>query len=199
MANGGNRLSREAIIQARERERQALQLFLRGLTWAEIGRQLGMTDKGAIQAFNRGFKRLPAKDVEKLRILQSERLNDARRRVYTELAGRQEQVPDPANPGQMKAVMTRPTVEEVYAGVDRIVRIESREANLYGLDAPKRSEVAAAVVGQSISDEELDIQLARLTPAERDTFMMLLAKLQGRWVEPPSIETTAAPVAPSSN
>ena len=53
-------------------------------------------------------------------------------------------------------------------------------------------QVAAAVVGQAISDEELDIQLARLTPAERETFMMLVAKLQGRWVEPPAIEDASS-------
>ena len=43
MAGGGNRMSPEAIVQARERERQVLQLFLHGLHWVEIGRQLGMT------------------------------------------------------------------------------------------------------------------------------------------------------------
>jgi hypothetical protein len=150
---------------------------------------------GAIKAFNRAFKRIPAKDVEKLRTLQSERLNDARRRVYTELAGHQE--PDPANPGQMRTV--RPTTDEVYTGVDRILRIEIREANLYGLDAPKKSDIVSTVMGQAISDEVLDEQLARLTPQEQETFMMLLQKLQGRWVEPPalkagSIETTATTV-----
>jgi hypothetical protein len=197
--HGGHRKNPEAIVQARERERQVLQLFLRGLAWVEIGRQLGMTANGAMQAFNRATGRFPTKDVEMLRNLQSERLNDARRRVYTELAGRKEQVPDPTNPGQMKTVTTRPTVEQVYDGVDRIVRIETREANLYGLDAPKKSEVLAAVTGQAISDEELDIWLGRLTPQERETFMMLLAKAQGRWVEPPaieegSVETTATTV-----
>jgi hypothetical protein len=126
---GGNRKSPEAIAQARDRERQVLELFLRGLNWAQIGRQLGITDKGAMIAFDRAFKRIPAKDVEKLRTLQSERLNDARRRVYTELAGRQE--PDPDNPGQMRTV--RPTIDEVYNGVDRIVRIETREANLMAI------------------------------------------------------------------
>ena len=119
-------------------------------------------------------------------------MNDARRRVYSELAGRQEQVPDPEHPGLTKTITVRPTIEEVYAGVDRIVRIEIREANLYGLDAPKKSHVAAAVVGQAISDEELDIQLARLTPQERETFMMLMQKLQGRWVEPPAIEDASS-------
>ena len=197
-------MSPEAIVQARERERQVLQLFLRGLAWVEIGRQLGMTSMGAIKAFDRATRRIPSKDAEMLRKLQSERLNDARRRVYSELAGRTEQVPDPEHPGQTKTVTTRPTVEQVYAGVDRIVKIEIREANLYGLDAPKKSEVLAAVTGQVVSDEELDAWLGRLTPEERETFMMLIAKAQGRWVAPPAIEdqgvtveTTATTMQPN--
>jgi DNA-binding CsgD family transcriptional regulator len=60
---GGNRKSPEAIVQARDRERQVLELFLRGLNWAQIGRQLGMSDMGAIKAFDRAFKRIPAKDA----------------------------------------------------------------------------------------------------------------------------------------
>jgi hypothetical protein len=197
-------MSREAIMAAHERERQVVQLFIRGLAWVEIGRQLGISDNGAKKAFDRAVKRVPAKEIEMLRKLQSERLNDARRRVYAELAGRQEQVPDPDHPGQTKTTTVRPSVEEVYAGVDRIVKIEIREANLYGLDAPKKAEAFPAVTGQVISDEELDIQLARLTEEKKDTFMMLVAKMQGRWVEPPvidegSVETTAASVTQSSN
>jgi hypothetical protein len=153
-----------------------------------------------MKAFDRAFKRIPAKDVEKLRALQSERLNDARRRVYTELAGRQE--PDPEHPGQMRTVRLSP--DEVFRGVDRIVRLEEREATLLVLDASKKSEVLSAIIGQPISDEEMDIQLGRLTQEERDTLMMLVAKMQGRWVEPPaidegSVETTAASVTQSSN
>ncbi len=195
---GGDHSSRGAIVAARERERQVVQLVIRGLTWGEIARQLGMGDEStARKAFNRAIKRFPPADVELLRKLQSERLNDARRRVYTELAGRQE--PDPANPGQMRTI--RPTIDEVYNGVDRIVRIEIREANLYGLDAPKKSDILSTVMGQEVSDEVLDEQLARLTAAERQTFMMLVAKMQGRFVEPPAIqdqgttvETTASAV-----
>jgi hypothetical protein len=68
------------------------------------------------------------------------------------------------------------------------VKIEIREANLYGLDAPNNSEVMAAVTGQAISDEEIDIQLARLTPEEQAEFIRFTAKMRGRWVEPPAIE-----------
>jgi FixJ family two-component response regulator len=41
MAHGGNRMDRASVLQARERERQVLQLFLRGLSWVEIAKQLG--------------------------------------------------------------------------------------------------------------------------------------------------------------
>jgi hypothetical protein len=113
-------------------------------------------------------------------------------------------VPDPANPGWMKRITVRPEVSEVSMLVGRLLDVEKREADLYGIDAQKKSEVAAAVTGQAVSDEELDIWLARLTQSETETFMMLLAKAQGRWVEPPaieegSVETTATPVTQSSN
>jgi len=129
--------------------------------------------------------------------LQSERLNDARRRLFGELAGRTEQVQDPANPGQMKTVTVRPDISEVGILIGRLLNVDQHEAD--GLYAPNKAEVLSAVTGQAVSDEELDIWLARLTPQERETFMMLLAKAQGRWVEPPaieegSIETTATTV-----
>jgi DNA-directed RNA polymerase specialized sigma subunit len=74
MTRGGNRLSREAILAAHERERQCVQLFIRGLSWLEIGRQLGISDVGARKAFDRAVKRIPPKDAELLRKLQSDRL-----------------------------------------------------------------------------------------------------------------------------
>jgi hypothetical protein len=62
----------------------------------------------ARRAFERAVKRIPPKDVELLRKLQSEGLNESRRRLYSELAGRETEVPDPANPGRMKRVTVRP-------------------------------------------------------------------------------------------
>jgi hypothetical protein len=123
-----------------------------------------------------------------LRKVKNERLNDSRRRLYSELAGRQEQVPDPQHPGQMKTITVRSDISEVAMLVGRLLNVDEHEAVLYGLYAPKKSEVAAAVVGQAISEEELDIQLARLTPEEQTELMRLTAKMEGRWVEPPAIE-----------
>jgi hypothetical protein len=156
----------------------------------------------ARKAFNRAIKRFPPADVELLRKLQSERLNEMRRRLFGELAGREKEVPDPANPGMMKRITVRPEVMEVSVLIGRLLNVDRQEADLYGLYAPKKSEVLSAT-GQVLSDEQIDAGLARLTEEERDTFMMLLAKFQGRWVEPPaiedasSVETTATTVQPN--
>jgi hypothetical protein len=196
MPRGGKHSSREMIVQARERERQVVQLFIRGLTWLEIARQLGYGEEsGARKAFARAVKRIPPKDVEVLRKLQSERMTDSRRRIYSELAGREMEIPDPENPGQKKRITVRPEVSDVGALLGRLLNVEQHEADLYGLYAPKKSDVVAHFTGQPMSDEQLDEGLARLTEQEREQFMMLLAKLEGRWVEPPppSVETTAVP------
>jgi hypothetical protein len=77
------------------------------------------------------------------------------------------------------------------------IKLGRHEALIFGYDAPTK-QVVSHFGSQPISDEELDAGLARLTEEEQEQFMMLLQKLQGRWVEPPppaSIETTASPVA----
>jgi hypothetical protein len=60
-------------------------------------------------------------------------------------------VPDPEHPGQMKTITVRPDVSEVAVLVGRLLNLDEHEADLYGLYAPKKSEVAAAVVGQPIT------------------------------------------------
>src|ERR1700737_438227 len=138
------------IVQARERERQVVQLYIRGLTWVEIARQLGWSDEsGARHAFNRAVKRFPAKDVKLLRDLQSERMTDSRRRIYSELAGREIEVPDPENPGKKKKITVRPEVSDVGALLGRLLNVEQHEADLYGLYAPKKSDVVAHFTRQA--------------------------------------------------
>ena len=190
MAHGGNRKSREVVLAARERERQVIQLYIRGATFAQIAQQLGLGgESGARMAWNRALKRLPAADVEAMRKLSEERIQQMRQKIWSEMAGRR----DPNDPNR-----TIPSNIPITELVDRAVRIDRHEAMLFGLDAPTKSDVLTRVTGQPISDEQLDEGLARLTEQEREQFMMLLAKLEGRWVEPPpppSIETTASPVA----
>ena len=69
-------MSREAIVAAHERERQSVQLFIRGLSWFKIGRNVSMSARDAQKAFERALKRIPPKDVDVLRKLQRN-LHDA--------------------------------------------------------------------------------------------------------------------------
>ena len=77
-------------------------------------------------------------------------------------------MPDAANPGQFKTITVRPDVTEVGILIGRLLNVGiSTRPELYGLYALKKSEVTAAVSGQVVSDEELDVWLGRLTAEER--------------------------------
>lgn len=189
MPRGGDNVSHTAILAARERERTIVSLYARGANLSQIGRQLGLGESTVRMAFNRAVKRLPKTDVEALRKLQAERIHQMRLKVWTELS---------------KGGDTAPSELPVTELIDRAIKIERHEALLFGLDAPAKQQVDYRNGGsaQAISDEELDIQLARLTDEERETYMRLTAKMQGRWVEPQvviedgtgSVETTATVV-----
>jgi hypothetical protein len=182
----------EAQLLAAERQRQVVQLRLRGLSFESIGKQLGGISKQAAHKLCKTALRLiPKPDVEELLKLEVERIADLRSRIWSRLAGR----PDPNDPTKM----IQPNNEELVALVNQAIRLGRHEALLLGLDPPSKAAVVPAVVGRLISDEDLDRQLARLTPDEQDALMILAAKMQGRWVEPPSIETTATTVAPNGD
>jgi hypothetical protein len=135
-------------------------------------------------AWQRALKRLPTAEVETLREAQSERLQRMRGKVWTEIAGRA----DPSNPSTVIAPSP-----ELLNDLICTLRIEAHEARLFGLDAPTKQQISPgpATFAQPVSDEEAERQWNRLTEDERDQFMILLQKMQGRWVERRPVETTA--------
>jgi DNA-binding CsgD family transcriptional regulator len=186
---GGDHKSGRATFDARAREMNVLQLHLRGVTFEQIGQQLGIDKSTAAKAWHRVLKRLPAADVEAMRKAQGERIDLMRQKIWAEISGRRD----------ASGKVVPPTTDQIYEGIDRALKIERHAALLFGLDAPTKSAIVSVVAGQAVSDEELDIRLARLTPEEQETFMKLVAKMEGRWVEPAaieegSIETTATPL-----
>jgi hypothetical protein len=182
-----------------ERMRQVIALRLCGISFEAIGQQLGFSKQVAHKLFKRALKSLPKSgSVSELRRLEDERIAEMRARLWSELSGRQVRRPDPENPGKFIMVTERPEPETAKSLIDGLVRISRHEAMLHGLDESEAAMVPP-ILGQSISDEELDIRLARLTREETDTFMMLVQKMDGRWTEPPaieegSVETTATTV-----
>jgi DNA-binding NarL/FixJ family response regulator len=84
---GGDHSSRAATLAARERERNVVELCLRGATFDQIGRQFNIDRSTAYKAWDRALKRLPKADVEALRKAQGERLQRMRGKLWTEIAG----------------------------------------------------------------------------------------------------------------
>jgi hypothetical protein len=186
MLKGGS--SPEARIKAAEHRRQVVLMRIRGLPFEAIGRQLGFSKVAAYNHYKKAVETTPKADIEELRKLEAERIADLRQRLWTDLAGK----PDPNDPKKT----IRPEGETLATLVNAAIRLSRHEAMVFGLDTASKNELVASVVGQTLSDEELARQWDRLTLEEQDHFMRLLAKLQGRWVEPQpsSIETTATPV-----
>jgi hypothetical protein len=160
---------------------------IRGVPFEAIGRQLGFSKVAAHKHYKNALKATPKADIEELRKLEAERIADLRQRIWTDLAGK----PDPDDPTKI----IRPEGETLATLVNAAIRLSRHEAMVLGLDAPTKNEILASVGGHTVDYEQLGEQWDRLTAEEQDQFMRLLAKLQGRWVEPQlsSIETTATP------
>jgi len=164
-------------------------LRIRGIAFDAIGKQIGITKQAAYVLYKKALKLVPKADIDELRKLESERIADIRQRIWGRLAGR----PDPNDPTKT----IPPTTDEMVALINRAIQLSRHEAMLFGMDEPTKAQIVSAVVGQEVDEEEFKIRMARLMPAEKDLFMKLIAKLEGRWLEPiaiddpGTIETTA--------
>ena len=178
---GGDRSSRKATLAARERERTIVELWLRGATFEQIGQKLGIDRSTAYKARDRVLKRLPKADIEALRKAQGERLQRMRGKVWSELSS----TGDP---------------ELINALTGTLLKIETREADLFGLDAPVKQQIVARMFAEPLSEEELDRRLDRLSVPEQHEFRRLLMKMEGRLTEgePRPIENAALPPRPES-
>lgn len=77
MANNARTPTRPRRLVARERDRQALELRIQGLTFAAIGANLGVTWQAAQQAVKRSLnatKAAIAENADELRAIEAERL-----------------------------------------------------------------------------------------------------------------------------
>jgi len=182
------------IAAVRERHRQVLELNLRGLTFQQIAVQLGYKNESSARtAWASALRLISEVEREQIRKVHGERLQRMRAKVWGEMAGRE--APDPANPGKKIIVYNYPIPDLI----DRALKIEIREAKLFGLDAPTRNEVSGPE-GQPISllagvdAKDLERRLNRLTTEEQSTFIQLLNKMDGRGTFE-DVETTATSVA----
>lgn len=124
--------SASALVEAREREVQALELRKEGASYRTIGRTLGISTTTAFNAVMRVLNRFAAQSAEhtrELRQLEVERLDVA-----------------------MLKVMPKVRLGDLPA-VDRLIRLVDARARLLGLYAPAQLEVGGILNGSPIKAE----------------------------------------------
>jgi DNA-binding CsgD family transcriptional regulator len=109
--------SLEQAAATADRDGQALRLRATGLSYAAIGRQLGVNESTAHRAVERALRRTPREPAADVVALEADRLDQLYSRAVAVLA----QAPDD---------MTR------LHAIDRALRVMERRAKLLGLDAP---------------------------------------------------------------
>jgi DNA-binding CsgD family transcriptional regulator len=104
-----------------ERESKAIELRKAGASYEQIGLVLGISHEGARKAVLRVLARLEAltiEEAETLRAIQLLRINDMRRAIWAQ-----------ARSGHL-------------ASIDRVIRLDEREARLTGIEAPDRTLIS---------------------------------------------------------
>ena len=128
-------------IAIAEKQRQALELRKAGATYAAIARHLGYHDEsGARYAVSAILERTEGDTADEYRALQLLELNDLRRAIIAQARSAK------GNMYQLKVI-------------DRILKIQEREAKLLGLDAPT---TGLTIDAARMTDDELEAAYRRL-------------------------------------
>lgn len=120
MANDARTPTRPRRLAARERDRQALELRIRGLTFAAIGEHLGFTWQAAQQAVNRSLdatRVVIAERADELRAIEAERLD------------------------KITEVLWPRVLEGDLRAIDRVLRARESYRRLTGLDMSPDNDV----------------------------------------------------------
>ncbi len=130
----GKSIAAPERMTAAERRAKAIELRKLGLTYRQIGEQVGVTESGAHKIVIGALRDLNAKSAESaadLRRLETERLDQ----LLVAVVGK-------ARQGHLGAV-------------DRVLRIMQRRARLWGLDAPTTVKADSSHVHSVYSMEEM--------------------------------------------
>ena len=142
-------------VEARDtvdRERRAVEMRTRGMTYREIGESLGVNPASAHRMVSRALARVPAEAVNDLRALNLLRLEELWRRLGGIL---EDAADDP---------------DRQLRTIDRMLAVMIREASLMGLDAPPK-RVVAVVTDELL--EKLIEEEQRALEAEQERLALL--------------------------
>jgi len=105
-------------IEVREKDRQALELRKAGASYEVIAKQLGYADSsGAYKSVQRSMKTIIAEPTDELRQVEYERLN------------------------QILLILWERVQHGELGAIDRALSVMDRISKMYGLDAPKQTEI----------------------------------------------------------
>ena len=121
---GGDTRSPQAISAAAQREEQVVALRLRGIKYAPIARQVGISKQAAQKIFERALRSNVSEDLETFHRTQLAELESERESIY--------QIKDAADQRDYKFQL---------ACVRQLERIRTSKARLLGLDAGKKLDV----------------------------------------------------------
>lgn len=154
---GGDRSSRSARYKARTNERQALTLWLKGATFAQIAENgYFTTPSGAWRAVYRALRDIPRATAEDARQAQLARLQELRLLLWNEAR------------------------KDPIRAAEALIRLEAREARLLGLDEPEQVQVETEVDWRKRSREEQLNWIRSMTREERAEYMALLIRIKQR-------------------
>jgi hypothetical protein len=168
---GGDTRSSVATLRAAERERQVLELRLRGAPFEDIAAQLGFSISGAFRAYQRALGRTPESPLALKRKEHQQRLDRIRTRLCAKFGA--------TSSAKELAQLSR-----------EIVRVDDREAKLLGLDTQRRSYTFAETVEldglkaeqqeqQQEKERMLDI-LRVMSSEERAVYLVLMTTAEAR-------------------
>jgi hypothetical protein len=112
--------------QAAQRRVEIWELRVQGHTQAEIGRQYGITQQRVAEILDEAYKERVDPAAERARAEARDRYDNLRKAAMG-IIRRYETHDDPT----------------VLAAMDRVLKVDAREASLFGLDAPVKQEVTS--------------------------------------------------------
>lgn len=132
-------------IETAERDAEAARLRARGMSYRQIGAELGMHHSSVADAVQRALRDTVAEPAEDVRRLELDRLDHMYQQVLAVLErkhitvsnGKVIQVPDPET-GEIAPLEDD---APVLQAVDRLLRISESRRKLLGLDIPVKQQV----------------------------------------------------------
>lgn len=139
------------------RDAEACELRARGASYQQIADRLGYGDRSlAYRAVQRALTAVVVEDVEMLRTLECERLDEMTRHAWAVMADEHVLVDHGHvvhGPDGKPLIDWRPTLR----AVDTLLKVSERRSRLLGLDAPARTRV------QVVSESDVDAAIAELS------------------------------------